>query len=119
MSTETDPKSDLWNFAAVLVVISTLFWWLYGGKIERHFVLKDLRYNATTIRRSEIPIDCREEMLELVYDVADRVRGGNTPGGWDETDEAISEMLRDEIACEEAKLIRLELRRALKRVEDE
>ena len=48
-----------------------------------------------------------------------RVRDGDTPDGWNETDEALREMLDSEITCEEAKLIRLELQRALRRAVDE
>jgi hypothetical protein len=116
---DADRKSQILQIAAIALIVALIGWCLYGGSIKRYFVLGDLRYYATTIRRSEISTGCKEELLGLVHDVQDHVRDGNSPQGWGETDEAIRELLGDGIDCEEAKLIRLELDRVLRNLSED
>lgn len=108
-------KSHVASAAAMLVLAVMFTWWMYGGTVKRYFVLTDLEYYSTTIRHSELRLACKSQLLELIHDVEDRVREGNTPEGWSQTNEAVREMLCCGITEEKASLIQLELRCALRR----
>lgn len=102
---------DLISAAGAIFVLVSLCWWWYGDSIRSHFILNDLRHYAIVVRRSELSIDEKDRLIRVVHEIEDAVRDGNCPTYWDNTDEAVREMLADEITAEEVRLISLELNR--------
>ena len=97
--------------AIVVLLLLTIAWKWYGGSICRWIVLDDLSEYGRIVRRSDLQIEDKEMLLRDIYSLEDRVRDGRLPAYWGSSDEAIRQLLADNIDKDEVRLIVLELDR--------
>lgn len=106
----TPGKSKFISAVAMLISASLVGWWWFGESIEGHFILNDLRDYASNVRHSDLDTASKMRVTTLIHQIEDQVREGKNPEYWDDTDEAIRDVLSGDIG-RDFKLVELELHR--------
>lgn len=92
--------------------------WIFGNAIGRRFALSDLRQHAATIRSSGIKVESKIRLLNLIDALQWQVREGNNAANWNERDDAIRDILSNEIGNDEVRLIMRELEQAQRQLNE-
>ncbi|NQU24003.1 MAG: hypothetical protein HQ567_22195 [Candidatus Nealsonbacteria bacterium] len=110
-------KAFFQALAGFIVLAAGLVYWQWDW-IVAWDIKSDLDRYASEVRQSECTLEQKEELLDEIDSLRDRLRDGETTtkSRWSECDDAVRDMCKHGITADEAVLIVRELRRVKKDV---
>jgi hypothetical protein len=113
--TETDSTMlrNIWHSTVAIISVALMLAAINWSLISAAWIKIELRSWAGAVRQSALVIDQKEQLLDDIDRIEDRVRDGDYPEfvAWLECRQALNEMAREGISPDEGQLIRRELRR--------
>jgi hypothetical protein len=108
------------GIAAGLLLLGLLTAASYWPSLTRHIIRTDLRFYGQQVRSSSLPLMEKFKLLDRIEAISDHIDDGSKLdlGRWQETDEAVRELLGHKLTDDDVALIDREMTRVERRLVD-